>query len=238
MENGTFVQIEYLGKIKESGEIFDLTYENIAKEKKIYNPNVNYGPITIILGNKQILASLDSKIKEMNVGEKKTIVLETKEAFGERSAEFVKIIPLSNFTRQNMHPQVGQFITLANNLQGRVLSVSSGRVKIDFNHPLAGKELEYEVVLNKIVEKPEEKVSAVFLYYSNTEAKSVSIDPLKGTAKIELPSAFELAQNGKKKISDEIILHVSGIKEVSFVENFEKSVTKSSNELEEITPSK
>jgi len=222
MENGTFVQIEYVGKIKESGEIFDLTYENLAKEKKIYNPNVKYGPITIIIGNKQILASLDGKIKEMTVGEKKTFILETKEAFGDRSADFIKTIPLSNFTKQNMHPQVGQFITLANNLQGRVVSVSSGRVKIDFNHPLAGKELEYDVVLNKIVDAPEEKVSAVFSYYSNAEAKSVSIDSAKGVAIIELPAGFELAQNGKKKISDEIIKHVSGVKEVSFVENFQK----------------
>lgn len=223
MENGTFVQIEYIGKIKESGEIFDLTYENIAKEKKIYNPKVNYGPITIILGNKQILASLDSKIKEMKSGEKKTVVLEPKEAFGERSPDFVKIIPLSNFTKQNMNPQPGQFITLANDLQGRVVSVSSGRVKIDFNHPLAGKALEYEVVLNKIVEKPEEKVSAVFTYYSNAGAKSVSIDSTKEIVKIELPAGFDLPQNGKKKISDEIITHIPGIKEVSFVEKFQES---------------
>jgi len=223
MENGTFVQIEYIGKIKESGEIFDLTYEKIAKEKKIYNPNVNYGPITIILGNMQILASLDSKIKEMDVGEKKTIVLEPSEAFGDRSPDFVKIIPLNNFIKQNMNPQPGQFITLANDLRGRVVSVSSGRVKVDFNHPLAGKALEYEVVLNRIVEKPEEKVSALFTYYSNAAAKSVSIDPAKGIVKIDLPDAFELAQNGKKKISDEIIKHVPGIKEVSFVEKFQES---------------
>jgi len=223
MENGTFVQIEYIGKIKESGEIFDLTYENIAKEKKIYNPNVKYGPITIILGNKQILASLDTRIKGMNSGEKKTFVLEPKESFGERSLDFVKIIPLSNFTKQNMHPQPGQFITLANDLQGRVVSVSSGRVKIDFNHPLAGKELEYEIVLNKIVEKPEEKVSAVFAYYSNADAKSVSIDSAKGSAKITIPSGKEIPQQVKKKISDEITKNVAGIKEVSFIENFEES---------------
>lgn len=223
MENGTFIEIDYVGRIKESGEIFDLTYEKIAREKKIYNPHVKYGPITIILGNRQILASLENKIKELKIGEKKTFVLEPKEAFGERSQDFIKTVPLSNFTSQNMHPQAGQFITLANNLQGRILSVSSGRVKIDFNHPLSGKSLEYEVVLNKIVEKPEEKVSAIFAYYSNADAKSVSVDSAKGIAKIDLPSGFDLPQNAKKKISDEMTKNVSGIKEVSFVENFEKS---------------
>ncbi|VVB59377.1 Putative FKBP-type peptidyl-prolyl cis-trans isomerase [uncultured archaeon] len=220
MENGTFVEIDYVGKIKESGEIFDLTYENIAKEKKIFNPHVKYGPVTIILGNKQILSSLENRIRELKVGEEKTFVLETKEAFGDRSADFIKLIPLSNFTKQNMHPQVGQFITLANNLQGRVVSVSSGRVKIDFNHPLAGKALEYEVVLNKIVEKAEDKVNAVFSYYAGADAKSVNID--SGIAKIELSSNVELPQNAKKKISEEITKHVAGIKEVSFVENFGK----------------
>ncbi len=222
MENGTFVEIEYIGKVKESGEIFDLTYENIAKEKKIHNPKTKYGPVTIILGNKQILASLENKIKDMKTGEKKTFVLEPKEAFGQRTPDFIKLIPLSNFTKQNMHPQVGQFITLANNLQGRIVSVSSGRVKIDFNHPLAGKALEYEVVLKKIVEKPEEKISAIFAYYSNADAKSASLDSASGVAKIEVPLGIELSQNVKKKISDEITKHVAGTKEVSFIENFGK----------------
>lgn len=222
MENGTFVEIEYIGKVKESGEIFDLTYENIAKEKKIHSPKAKYGPITIILGNRQILASLENKIKDMSAGEKKTFVLDAKEAFGQRSPDFIKLIPLSNFTKQNMHPQIGQFITLANNLQGRIVSVSSGRVKIDFNHPLAGKALEYEVVLKKIVEAPEEKISAIFGYYSNADAKSVSIDSASGTAKIEVPRGMELSQNVKKKVSDEITKHVAGAKEVSFVENFGK----------------
>ncbi len=172
MENGTFVRIDYVGKIRESGEIFDLTYEGIAKEKKIFNPHTKYGPVTIILGNRQILPSLESRIKDMKPSEKKAVVLEPKEAFGERSQDFIKVIPLSNFTRQNMHPAAGRFITLANNLQGRVVSVSGGRVKIDFNHPLAGKALEYEVVLNKIIEKPEEKVAAIFSYYGNADEKS------------------------------------------------------------------
>lgn len=220
MENGTFVQIDYIGRIKESGEIFDLTYESIAKEKKIFNPRTKYGPVTIILGNKQILQSLESRIKDMKPGEKKTFVIEQKEAFGERSQDFIKIIPLNNFTKQNMHPQASQFITLANNLQGRVISVSSGRVKIDFNHPLSGKVLEYEVTVNKIVEKAEEKVSAVFSYYSNTDAKSVAIDAATGAAKIELPEGIELQQNAKKKISEEITKSVQGIKSVSFTENF------------------
>ncbi len=215
MHNGTFVEIEYTGKIKESGEIFDLTDEKLAKEKKIWSPNVKYGPITIIIGNRQILPGVENKIKEMKPGEKKAFVLSPKEAFGERSLSLIKTFPVSEFHKQNMNPQAGQFLRLGNGLEGRVLSVSGGRVRVDFNHPLSGKSLDYELKLDRIIDKAEEQILAIIAYYSKAEVKAIKIDPEKGIATIEIDANISPA--AKKKISEDIVKFVSGIKEASFV---------------------
>lgn len=217
MNNGTFVEIEYVGRIKESGEIFDLTDEALAREKKIWSPNVKYGPITVILGNRQILAGVENKIKEMKPGEKKTFILPAKEAFGERSAQLIKTFLISEFHKQNMQPQAGQFMRLGNGLEGRVLSVSGGRVRVDFNHPLSGKSLDYELKLDRIIDKTEEQVLAIVAYYSKTEAKAIKIDSEKGIATIETGGGANISPAAKKKISDDIAKFVSGIKDVSFV---------------------
>jgi len=219
MQDGTFVEIEYVGRIKESGEIFDLTDEKLAKEKKIFNPQMKYGPVTLILGNRQILLGVEKKIKEMKPGEKKAFTLEPKEAFGERNAELTKTFPLSEFHKQNMNPQVGQFLRLSNNVEGRVLSVSGGRVRVDFNHPLSGKSLDYELKLHRIVEKPEEQITKILEYYTRG-AKAVKLDSEKGVATIELSEDANMSPAAKKKVSESIVKFVKGVKEVSFIESY------------------
>lgn len=217
MDNGAFVEIEFVGKVKDTGEIFDLTDENLAKEKKIYSPYNKYGPTTIILGNKQILPAVEAAVKGMSAGEKKTVVVEPKNGFGERDPKLFRIIPLSSFTKENRYPSVGEFIMFGN-IRGRVVSISSGRVNVDFNHPLSGKVLEYDLKLDRIVEKTEEKISSIVSYYLNLAPKSVIVDSQAGAAKIELalPEKQDLPEGIKQRVSDEIKKHVSGIKEVGF----------------------
>ena len=144
MKDGDFVEIEYIGKIKESGDIFDLTDEELAKEKGIFNPRTIYGPITVVVGAKHVLAGLDHALLDAKPKDKKTIILEPKDGFGERNPNIVRVVPLSQFKKQNMAPTPGQYITFDQGLRGRVASVNGGRVKLDFNHPLAGKVLENE----------------------------------------------------------------------------------------------
>ena len=64
MKDEDFVNIDYVGRIKESGEIFDLTDAELAKESNIFNPQMKYGPVTVIIGAGHILKGLENKIKD------------------------------------------------------------------------------------------------------------------------------------------------------------------------------
>lgn len=217
MKDGDFVEIGYVGKIKESGEIFDLTDEKLAKEKKIFNPKTKYGPITIILGAGHILKGFEKEIQKLKIGERKKITLEAKDAFGERDAKLFRIFPVSFFKKQKVNPVPGQMVDLGR-IKGRVLSVSGGRVRVDFNHPLAGKSLEYEVKVNKIIKDTKEKILSILKFY--TAKDDFKIDVKKNKVRIIISEMVNIPLEIKKKMSDEIKKYVSGIKEVEFSEVF------------------
>jgi len=164
MKKGDCVKINYVGRIKDTGEIFDLTYEDIAKKEGIYNPKIKYQPVGIILGSGMILKGLENKIFEMNIGEKRKIELSAKEAFGEREPKLVKVVPISEIKKSGIDPRPGLIVDFSG-IKGRIQSVSSGRVRIDFNNPLAGKDIEYEVELVEKIDDLKEKIKNVLEFF-------------------------------------------------------------------------
>jgi FKBP-type peptidyl-prolyl cis-trans isomerase 2 len=86
--------------------------------------------------------------------------LSSENAFGPRNAGLVKMIPMKIFIEQKVYPQAGMTLALDNALV-KVVSVSGGRVLVDFNNPLAGKDIEYEFAIKKIITDSKEKVTAL-----------------------------------------------------------------------------
>ena len=165
VKNGDFIKLEYTGKITETGDIFDTTVEELAEENGIHSDKKTYGPISIIVGGGHVLKGMETELEGMEAGEEKTIQLTPEEAFGERDPGMIQLVPMSEFKKQGIKPQVGMAITSEGNT-GIIRSVSGGRVRLDFNHELAGKNLEYQVKVVEIIEDDTEKIrSLIDLHY-------------------------------------------------------------------------
>lgn len=216
MQKGDFVRINYVGRL-ESGEIFDLTFEDAAKKENIYNPNFKYKPVPVVVGAGFVISGLDNAISEMKVGEKKTVELQPKDAFGERDQKLVKVIPHNMFKKQNMEPRQGMVIDFSG-VKGRVQSVSAGRVVVDFNNPLAGKRLKYELEIIEKIEKPEEQVKAVLEFFGADNAK-VTITGNIADVEAKVPADI------KEKISNLILENVKinneKLEKVRFIDIYE-----------------
>jgi FKBP-type peptidyl-prolyl cis-trans isomerase SlyD len=157
-KKGDFVEIEFTGKNKATGEIFDTN--DIDEAKKI-NPKVeDTKPLLTCIGQGFIVKGFDEALEGAEVGKKKKISLTPEKAFGPRNPSLVRMIPMKIFTAQKVYPQAGMTIALDNALV-KVINVSGGRVLVDFNNPLAGKEIEYEFVVKKIIMDTKEKVNAL-----------------------------------------------------------------------------
>lgn len=220
MQEGAFVSIDYIGRIKDTGEIFDLTDEKIAKEQKIFRENVKYAPVRLVVGAGFVIRGLDEALKEMKVGERKTVEIEPSKAFGERNTQLIRLIPISIFKQQNIDPNPGSYVTI-NGIPGRVTSNDGGRVKVDFNHPLAGKTLQYEIEMREEITKTEEKIITIATFLSGFEDAKFDVDLKTTVAEIKVKSA-ELNQQTKQKVSDTILKWIPAVKTVKFVDVYTK----------------
>lgn len=224
MKDGDFVTIDYVGRIKDSGEIFDLTKEELAKKENVYDEKVKYKPVTFIVGAQFIIRGLDEALHDMKVGEKKTVLIPPEKAFGPRSPELVKLMPESQFKQQNIDTTPGAMIKI-NNFRGRVVSVDGGRVKIDFNHPLAGKELEYEIEVLEEVKGKENRTKALVNYFTALEKEEIGVEVNGEEIKIEIKRPFDLPRRLKQMMADNVGKWV-GAKKVVFLDVFEISEAK------------
>ncbi|OYT34632.1 MAG: hypothetical protein B6U87_01740 [Candidatus Aenigmarchaeota archaeon ex4484_52] len=226
MKEKDIIEIDYIAKIKNTGDVFDLTNEQKAKKLNIYNKNYLYHPVIIILGQGFILKALEDrllKINEKNIGKTFTFVFEPKEAFGERNNKLVKTISTSYLNKKNISPKIGERIEFEDEknkkLIGKVISISSGRVCIDFNNALAGKTVEYEVSVNKIFKTQEERINAIIKMFIPTNFKEVETKIKQNAITISLPKKLDNAVI-KQLIAKYINLCIDKIKEIKFYEKY------------------
>jgi FKBP-type peptidyl-prolyl cis-trans isomerase 2 len=223
MNVGDFIYIDYVARIKDTGEIFDLTKEDVAKAEGIFNPKFRYGPVPIILGAKFAIKGLEEALKEMKVGEKRSVEIPPESGFGKRDMNLIKLVPLSNFKSANLKPEPGKYVVLEGGLRGRIISISGGRVKIDFNHPLAEKTLKYDVEIKSEIKEPSEKVKAIVYYYlAPILMEEIDVKTSEREVEIMIKKKIDVSIVTKKLIVDAITKWVKDIEKVKFIDVFEK----------------
>jgi len=165
LKKGDFIEIEFTGKVKD-GEIFD---SNIKGDLK--NANLNFDPKPFIfgLGEKMFLEGIENFLVGKEIGEYE-IELTSKKAFGNRNSSLVKILSTRVFKENKLNPIPGMMF----NFDGRaakILSVSGGRITVDFNNPLAGKDVVYKIKVLRKVDDINEKAKALieFLFKKDLE---------------------------------------------------------------------
>src|SRR3989344_5140894 len=143
-KKGDFIEIDFVGKLKEENIIFDLTDAKVAKENNIYHDDHPYKPIIICLGKKDVIKGLDDFLLDKEADKEYEIEIKPEDAFGKKQQELIKLVPTSVFTKQNIQPFPGLQVNL-NNIPAIIKTVSGGRTLVDFNHPLSGKTLAYKI---------------------------------------------------------------------------------------------
>ena len=133
-------------------EVYSIEYTVKNAEGKIIDTNKGETPLEFIAGKGQIIPGLEKEIINMKTGEEKSVIVPAAEAYGERNEEAVQTLPREQFegielekgmTLYGQSPD-GQTIAVT------VIDFNNETVTIDYNHPLAGEDLYFDVkVLNK-----------------------------------------------------------------------------------------
>jgi len=158
LKKGDFIEIEFTGKIKDTGVVFDTTIEEDAKKADLKIKNLK--PFTLSVGHKMLPNGFDADIEGKEIGKKYTVELTPEKAFGKRDPKAVKMIPTKLFHEQKINPERGMQLALDGQLV-KILSSDRGRTLVDFNNPLAGKPVTYTYKINKTVTDQKEKIDAL-----------------------------------------------------------------------------
>ncbi len=137
VRDGQTAKIHYIGTL-DDGSVFD---SSEGKE-----------PLAFEVGTGTVIAGLENVVRDMDVGETKTVHLDSEEAYGDVRHELIADVPKEQFP-ESVEPQPGLAIQVQTDqgvLPARIVDVSDEVVTIDANHPLAGQDLTFEVSLLEV----------------------------------------------------------------------------------------
>ncbi len=212
VKENDFVELEYTGKAVESGEVFDTTSAAIAKENGIFDEHASYEPAVVCIGKRHLLPGLDMQLVGKEVGKGYTVRLPAEEAFGRKNAKLIQLISTAKFRQQQLTPFPGLQVNI-DGVAGTVRAVTGGRTIVDFNHPLSGKEIEYEVLVKRIVTDMQEKARAMLkLIGINPSAVGMTVSDSSIT--LEFPK--ELPEHLRKDLDEKLRSVIPELKAVSF----------------------
>ena len=163
IKQGDFIEIEFIGKTQDN-EIFDT---NIQEEAKKLGRKLQEDKTIICIGEEMLLKAIDEFLIGKELG-KYILSLPPEKAFGLRKKELIKIMPMSVFKNSQYKPQVGMLFTF-DNLIGKINAMSGGRVVVDFNNPIAGKNVSYELYAKSEIKDENEKVKSLMRYFLRKE---------------------------------------------------------------------
>jgi len=223
IETGDFIRINYTGRL-DDGTIFDTTYEDVAKEKEMYDENTRYGSYVIIVGSEHVVSGMDEDFVGKEAGYNGTVEVPPEKGYGKHKTELVKTFPLSRF---NEKPVKGMQVLIEG--QPGVVTMTVGRrVRVDFNSQMAGKSLVYDYAIEELIDDDTEKVKSLLNSYFRRDFDVMIVDD---GVLIGPPSDLWLNEQwllAKRRVAYEL-LHAMELDSVKFVEAY----TKESNETEE-----
>jgi FKBP-type peptidyl-prolyl cis-trans isomerase 2 len=224
-EKGEFLLIDYVAKVKETGEVFDTTIEDVAKKERLYKEGELYEPKLVVIGEGWMLKTLDESLLNMELNKPAKVEIPPEKAFGNRDPEKVRLVPLRRLTAKGITPQLGMRIEFNGKL-ATVRTIGAGRVQLDFNPPLAGKTLVYEVTVQKKLETKLEKIKAlIHRRIPVVDAEKFELKARKTTVEIGVPEeAFyvEGLQLAKRGIATDIQKFFPETTTIKFVETFKR----------------
>ncbi|NOX47161.1 MAG: peptidylprolyl isomerase [Chlorobi bacterium] len=133
VKNNDKVKVHYTGKLTD-GQIFD--------------SSINREPLEFTVGTGQMIPGFDKGVLDMGLNEKKTLKIAAAEAYGETREDLKQEVPRQHLP-EDLKPEVGMALASqtpdGHQMQFVVTEVKEETIVVDANHPLAGKELSFEV---------------------------------------------------------------------------------------------
>ncbi len=145
----------------ENNQIVSIEYE-VQSDGKVVDSNVGGQPLVFMFGKSQIIPGLEAGIKEMGAGDKGDVLVKATDAYGEYNPEATQEVPKEQFAGIDLQ----EGMTLygqgedGGTVQVVVKEIKDDSVVVDFNHPMAGKDLMFSVTVNSVRDASAEELAS------------------------------------------------------------------------------
>jgi peptidylprolyl isomerase len=141
VKKGDTVKVHYKGTLTTDGSIFD---SSEGRE-----------PLEFIVGDGMVIFGFDNGVLEMKIGDKKVVDIPFMEGYGPLNDQMIIEFPLDQFPPDLGEPTIGMMLHLSdpegNQLPVTITEIKEGTFVLDGNHPLAGKDLTFDIELVEII---------------------------------------------------------------------------------------
>lgn len=168
IQNKDFIEIKFTGRMKDGG-VFDSNIKEELEKEKLPVSEDKIKPFVFCVGEGMFIKGVDKFLADKELG-KYQIDLKPEDAFGNRNPNLIQTIPLRIFKEYKLNPYPGVLFNFDGRI-AKVITVSGGRVMVDFNIPLAGKEVIYEVEVLRKIEDINEKIKSLNDFFFRKEFK-------------------------------------------------------------------
>jgi FKBP-type peptidyl-prolyl cis-trans isomerase SlyD len=183
LQDGDFVKVAYTARTVESGDLVDTTDESVAEEEGVDTDEQEFAPRTIVLGEGHLFPGVESDIVGSEVGAEGTVEIPAGEAFGEYDEAEVRTVSADKIPEDDRYP--GAHVDL-DGQHGHVETIIGGRARVDFNHPLAGDDVEYEYeVLDTIEDRVEKAKGLLETYFDVDLDMHIETDEVEEEVEVE-----------------------------------------------------
>jgi len=184
LQDGDFVELEYTVRTVSDDQVVDTTSEEIAEEAGIDEEGHEFEPRIIVIGGGHVFQAVDDDLIGKDVGDENTVQVDSVEAFGEFDPDDVRTVSAEKIDEDDRYP--GAHVTV-DGQQGHIETIIGGRARVDFNHPLAGEDLEYEYEIVDVVDDPAERARGLLgMYLDHAPEVWIQTDEVEEETQVEV----------------------------------------------------
>jgi peptidylprolyl isomerase len=136
-----------------SGHTVRIHYDGFLQDGTLFGSSRPNEPVEFTIGESRLIPAFELAVIGMSEGEKKTVSLPAQEAFGEHREELVRTVDKAELP-PHIDPVVGKILVIhadqGEDVRAVITDVTDESLTIDANHPLAGKEVTFEIELLEI----------------------------------------------------------------------------------------
>jgi len=130
------------------GDTVRVHYSGTLDDGTLFDSSEGRDPLEFSVGGGQVISGFENAVEGLEIGERITVTIEPADAYGERHGELSHTVGRDDFASD---PYVGGLVNLVSpegvELVGRIVAIEGDEVELDFNHPLAGERLTFEIEL-------------------------------------------------------------------------------------------